>query len=98
MAIQLNLTAENTKLNVPLNSVYARISSLRGNKTTFEYNVQVFINETSANPGEDVAQKSRPIRVDNFQFPITDIDNTNLMEFCYNHLKTQTLYNEGTDV
>ena len=97
MAIQLNLTAENTKLNVPLNSVYARISSLRGNKTTFEYNVQVFINETSANPGEGLPN-SRPIRVDSFSFPITDIDNTNIMEYCYNHLKTQTLYTEGVDV
>lgn len=97
MAIQLNLTAENTKLNVPLNSVYARISSLRGNKTTFKYNVQVFINETSANPGEGL-RNSRPIKVDSFSFPITDIDNTNIMEFCYNHLKTQTLYTEGVDV
>lgn len=97
MAIQLNLTSENTKLNVPLNSVYARISSLRGNKTTFEYNVQVFINETSANPGEGL-RNSRPIRVDSFSFPITDIDNTNIMEYCYNHLKTQTLYTEGVDV
>ena len=97
MAIQLNLTAENTKLNVPLNSVYARISSLRGNKTTFEYNVQVFINETSANTGEGL-KRSRPIRVDSFSFPITDIDNTNIMEYCYNHLKTQTLYTEGVDV
>ena len=98
MAIQLNLTAEHTKLNIPLNSVYARISSLRGDKTTFEYHVQVFINETSANPGEGVMQKSRAIRVDSFKFPITDIDNTNIMQFCYNHLKTQTLYAEGVDV